>query len=401
MNKKLCTSCGACSFLSDGAISMIRNNKTFLPSNPQRIPLDNNLLKVINLVCPAKGYSIVNNAKDLFGKCSKYDYRIGVYQDFFSAKSNNEKTLKRASSGGIMTELAIFLLKKGIVDGVIATKFDYTHTSIKPITIIATTPEELYECQGSKYMPIPALTILNEVKKFNGKLAYIGTPCQIAALRNILRIDANLNQKIKYLIGNFCGGFRDLREQAFLVKLSKVKDVTHFQYRGGGQPGFMEISSQKEAWKYPYPDYSKLSGYMKKYRCRVCIDATAELADISCGDAWIPELSSQNWSMVIVRNSKLIPIMEEMSKSIITKLDISLEQLLKSQKGNLTSKKERFLSRNSLLRYLGQPLPIYDGGWNPKPNYNVFFEVKVVSHEIIKYVLFKLNLLSLFRKHVR
>lgn len=403
MNKKLCTSCGACCYLSKGKISMERTSKTYAPKIKKNVSsINQEDMEKIKKACPAKGYDILSTAKKLFENEEKYDYRIGYYQVFYALKSNNEKTLTKASSGGIMTEIAIYLLNEGIVNGVIATTFEYKDNIIIPKTIIAKTPEELYKCQGSKYMPIPSLSILSEVQKFEGKLAYVGTPCQIAALRKIQEIDTTIKEKIEYVIGNFCGGYRDLREQASLIKISKINPVNHFQYRGDGQPGYMVIANEKKQWKYPYPDYAKLTGYLKKYRCRVCIDATAELADLSCGDAWLPELKNRRWSISIIRNKTLVPILTEMiEKGIISRKDITLENILASQKGNLTSKKERFLSRRKLFSLFAFPFPTYDGGWSNKNTYSIIFEAKVYLSEILKFLLFKLNLLTIIRKDVK
>lgn len=392
---KLCTSCGACGFLAQGKIQYQKTQRTYLPNIIT--PLSSEEEELIEQVCPAKGYDIIRLA-DVF-KVENYDYRIGYYEKFCALKSTEEKIQAQASSGGVMTALPMYLLKKKIIDGVVATTYQYNGKEVLPQTFIVTKPEDLYKCQGSKYMPIPTLQVLKEVKAFQGKVAYIGTPCQIAAIRNIQQIDAVLKEKIVFCIGNFCGGFRDLREQKALINLSGIKDLTHFQYRGNGQPGYMRIVGDGKEWKYPYPNYGKLTGYLKKYRCRVCVDATAELADIACGDAWIPEFRNKGWSLVIIRNKDLLPIIEEMlSQGLLSKKSVTLEQLVASQRGNLTSKKERYLSRRKLFKLLRKPLPEYDGGWNEQCRYSMAFEAKVYCSEIFKYVMYKLHLLKYIRK---
>lgn len=392
---RLCTSCGACAYACHSKISFKRTQRTYTSISAH---LTEEELNEVMAVCPAKGYPIVQTAKNLFHETT-YDYRIGQYYTFGALKSNNTVIQQQASSGGVMTALPLYLLEKGFVDGVVATTYEYKGKIVTPKTIIATSLQELLACQGSKYMPVPALQILRQVKEFNGSVAYIGTPCQIAAIRNIQKTDEVLRNKIKFCIGNFCGGFRDLREQKALINLSGIKSLTHFQYRGNGQPGYMRIVGDEKEWKYPYPDYGKLTGYMKKYRCRVCVDATAELADIACGDAWIPEFRNKGWSLVIIRNKDLLPIVEEMvAQGLLSQQSVTLEQLVASQRGNLTSKKERYLSRRKLFKLLRKPLPEYDGGWNEQCRYSMAFEAKVYCSEIFKYVMYKLHLLKYIRK---
>ncbi len=397
MNKdsRLCTACGACGYLSHGKITYQRTARSYEPRANASLTADEQ--NDIERVCPAKGYDIIRLGKDF--KTADYDYRIGYYEQFFALKSTNERVCAQASSGGVMTTLPMVLLQKGLVDGVVATTYRYEGTLVEPETLIVTKAEDLYKCQGSKYMPIPTLQVLEKVKRFQGKVAYIGTPCQIAAIRNIQQDDAVLKEKIAYCIGNFCGGFRDLREQRALINKAGVTHLTHFQYRGNGQPGYMRIVGDGKEWKYPYPNYGKLTGYLKKYRCRVCVDATAELADIACGDAWIPEYRNKGWSLVIVRNKALLPVIEEMvSQGLLTKEAVTLDQLTASQRGNLTSKKERYLSWRKLFKLLRKPLPEYDGGWNEHCKYSTAFEAKVYCSEIFKYIMYKLHLLKFIRK---
>ena len=396
---ELCTSCGACSFLSDGAVAMCRTDKSYVPKCKEE--LSEQLAERISKVCPSKGYPIVSMGKELFADNS-YDYCIGYYHSFYAVKSNHQETLVHASSGGVMTELPRYILRNNFVQGVVCTTYKYEKDVVVPVTNIVTNPDELFKYQGSKYMPVPALASLNILKDFEGQVAYIGTPCQIAALRRLQAVSPMLREKVKYTIGNFCGGYRDLREQTDLIRLAGMHGakLTHFQYRGDGQPGYMRIEDEEgRTWRYEYPKYGKLTGYLKKYRCRVCIDATAELADISCGDAWIPEYRNKNWSIVIIRNKELQPIVDRMvEEKHLSRKDITLENILESQKQNITSKKHRFLSRQGLFKSLGWPVAEYDGGWNKDCPYKRMFELKVMLSEWTKFFAYKMGLLETFNK---
>ena len=173
-------------------------------------------------------------------------------------------------------------------------------------------------------------------------------------------------------------------------------NIEHFQHRGSGQPGKMKINSKSgDKWEYPYPDYSNLTGYMKYYRCRVCVDATAELADVSCGDAWLNKFINMggNWSIIIIRNKKLKKIFNDLVKNNeISYESITFDEVLKSQKGNLNSKKERYISRNNFLKIINKKTPKFDGGWNLIPSKSFFFEAKVYYSQLLIYYLEKIKL---------
>ena len=398
IKSNLCISCGACEYLTGKKVSLKYDKRKGICIPSPISALSDNEIRRIDSICPANGYPIVALGAQIH-QPDKYDYRIGYYHSFFAAKSRSKTILKKASSGGIMTSLAAFLLESKKVDGIIATKYSYDGEAIVPKSVIATSLEELLECQGSKYMPVPVFGILDSIKHFNGNLAFIGTPCQIAALRRLQRLYPEF-QNIKFTIGNFCGGFRDLRELGRLRAIAGLAHapIKHFQYRGDGQPGQMVIESDRKRWTYPYPDYARLTGYTKYYRCRNCVDATAELADASCGDAWLPRFindSDDAWSMIIVRNPHLEAIFQSMKDA--DRIDcetVSLEELIKSQRQNIESKKERFVSRAAFLKLLGKRMPEYGGGYNPSRTVGILFEAKVWLSQLYKSFLERVGLYS-------
>lgn len=396
----LCISCGMCTYLAPRKLVLKYNKHKGLYTPCLMDSLSDNEEYKIDNVCPAQGYPIVSMGKQIHNDVKLYDYRIGYYYSFVAARSLSDDIVRKASSGGIMTALAYYMLSSGLVEGVIATKYLYDNNGgIIPKTIVATSLQELLDCQGSKYMPVPIFDVLNTVKNYK-RLAFIGTPCQIATLRRLQNLSSEYNNII-YTIGNFCGGYRDLRELTRLKKIAGFgkEPITHFQYRGNGQPGQMVIEARNKRWTYPYPKYSKLTGNIKYYRCRVCIDATAELADVSCGDAWLPRFiqgSDKAWSIVIIRNRELSKIVEAMETNGLIKTEkILLDELIQAQKQNIISKKERFVSRIKFLRKIGKTnLPIYDGGYNPSQTTSVMFEAKVWFSQLYKVVLERLGLYS-------
>ena len=161
----------------------------------------------------------------------------------------------------------------------------------------------------------------------------------------------------------------------------------------------LEDSSGKQK-KLPYPNYARMTGVVKYLRCRLCVDATAELADFSCGDAWIPKYlkSGRAWSIVLARSNKAVSILNELeAKELITREQVSVEDIKSSQRGNLTSKKNRQKGRMKLYKLLGYKLPSFDGGYH-KNNEGLMLEFKVhVSHTIFS-ILERIGLYKMFSK---
>ena len=112
---------------------------------------------------------------------------LGPYKDLLLAHSTNYKVRHNATSGGVINSLIRFLLKEQIVDGVLMAGYDSTseiETSPQLITLdkICNLEENTRDF-SSRYVLTPVLTGLKSIHKEIKKLAVVGTPCQIQALK--------------------------------------------------------------------------------------------------------------------------------------------------------------------------------------------------------------------------
>ena len=355
ISKGYCLGCGLC--------HVVDQNCSILEKNGNLISSYNKKGKGHIVVCPAAGYDIVNLGKSIHS-AKKYNYELGWFNKLILVQSVDKSILRKASSGGAMTTIALYMLEKGYADGVICTKYSYTNpNSPRPITFIARTKEELLQAQGSKYCPTSPLSILGRLNK-DEKYVLIGTPCQIAGWQSYKKEFAP-SVNIVLTIANFCGGYRDYRELDYFVhKIAGYNSVRYFQHRGDGVPGYMKIIDENDnEWKYPYPEYAHFSPIEKNKRCVYCVDATGELADISCGDAWIDRIkkTGESWSTLILRNAKAEKLLKEIVENNSFRTgDISEEEVIQSQKLNITSKKYRQVKRIRLRTLLLGYVP----NWN-------------------------------------
>jgi coenzyme F420 hydrogenase subunit beta len=309
---------------------------------------------------------------------------LGHAHTYYAAHSNDPEILRNASSGGVMSQLAIALLDGQYVDRVLVTQFRYSQ-SPRAIGVLAGCRGEILKAQGSKYCPVDISNAIREIKHNNYRVAVLGTPCQIAGVREIQRHDASFREKIVITIGTFCGGAKNYNNLDSLAKRHGIAPsaVTLFQFRGSGQPGSMLIKDQLgKQVMVPYPEYVGHTGFSKHLRCHLCVDATGELADIACGDAWLPRFLNRDspWSLIIARNAKAADLIHHMAAdSLITTEHVSLDEIKDSQHENLTSKKLRQKSRRFLYRLLQISAPSFDGGYHDGPlslglELNVFFK---------------------------
>jgi coenzyme F420 hydrogenase subunit beta len=404
VNHRLCISCGACAGVSSRrAIDMTEHVSQGMILPEIRDPRACSGGGLEFDVCPGKGYPIMALSREWFPEAPHRDLDLGAWHAATAARSADKRLLANAASGGVMTGIAAHLLETGRVQGVVVSKPSYGAPGPRNQTYIAHSVEDLIASQGSKYCPVPAMSILPEIERHSGPVAYVGTPCQIAALRMYQEARPEMKDQVPFVIGNYCGGFRDLRETDTLIRRSgfRPEDVVAFRYRGDGQPGSMRIEDRSgRVVILPYPEYAQRTGFIKQKRCRFCVDATAELADFACGDAWIPRLleSGEPWSLVMTRSRAAQAVFEEMiERGKLDLAEVSIEEIKKSQYDNLRSKKTRQDARRRFYRPLGVTMPEFDGGY-PESASSLTLEFKVFLRHTLFGLAERLGLFPLLAK---
>ncbi|WP_126245704.1 Coenzyme F420 hydrogenase/dehydrogenase, beta subunit C-terminal domain [Chitinophaga rhizosphaerae] len=364
----LCISCGACFAAAPEYIVGMRldkNGRKFVPALPDR-NRDNALEQQLLSICPGKGYQIVQMGKENFPN-SGYSFELGRYAEAWAVHSTRQEILEKASSGGIMTELAIYMLENGIVDGVTATRFTYGEIEGPLVEMyIARNLPELMQSQGSKYAPTSINMLVDSCRKSGGKYFFVGLPCQVAALNLMMRLDPALREIFPYTMANFCGGYKDYSSLRYLVRKEGIipADVRHFQFRGEGQPGYMIIRNKdNQEVKRKYPEYLRDCPIPKEKRCVYCVDATGELADFSCGDAWLEKYrqTDKPWSIILLRSPRAQQLFGQIKgKGNILYEPVTEEEVIRSQRLNITSKKFRQYKRMFVSRMAGIRIPKWD-----------------------------------------
>ncbi|HBR02764.1 MAG TPA: hypothetical protein DD738_09140, partial [Ruminiclostridium sp.] len=219
----------------------------------------------------------------------------------YKGYSTDSRERELGSSGGLASAVACYLLKQGVVDGVIGIISERLNpTSFKPA--ILRTPEEVYSAFGSKYTLVPTNIIINEISKTTEKFLFIGLPCQIQGLQKAIEINTHLRDRIFMTISVFCGFNMERKATEFLIKKSKISDIKTLQYRSikNAETGFLITGCKGDEFFIDKHGYTLLNMFFSPERCWKCYDLTGEFADLSLGDAW--EL--KKGSRVIVRNEK-------------------------------------------------------------------------------------------------
>lgn len=356
----LCTHCGLCAGLVDG-IEMIETPYGPMPhATKKNIQISNEVWQA----CPGKGLNYAQLNKFVFGNLPK-SWLLGNYQSLAIGYATNPKIRRNGASGGVLTQVALHLLQSGKVNGVITLQMGKGKPwQAKPI--IATTAVQIKKGSQSVYAPVPMLKILKELKDFKGKVAFIGLPDQVSAIRQLQKLKHPVAKKIKYLIGPYVGTnmyFESIRSFLRSKGVNDVEQIKELKYRDGEWPGYLSITL-RDGRKFNLEKfyYNYLIPFFITKHSLLSVDFTNELTDISVGDAWNPKYEAQGegFSVVIGRTEQGQTILNKLNKDKKLILDpITQKEALRMHAHMIEFKKRGAFIRFWIRSKLGLKNPDY------------------------------------------
>ena len=345
-NIDICSGCGTC-------ISLCKNKALKIELNSERgvyypkVDISKcDDCSFCQKICPVSDGNIIKLSEKIFGR-KITDILVGNILGCYTGYSTSQRIRYESASGGLITQLLIFALERKLIDGALVTKMK-EGSPLRTESFIARTKDEILEASKSKYCPTPANVALIEILKRNGKYAVVGLPCHIRGIRRAELHNRELRERIVLHLGLFCHHTPNFWATEILLKRMNIKsdDVVKLDYRGGGWPGFMNIKLKngrnvsidlQSYWRFLGLDFFISRG------CLLCTDCLNELADISFGDAWLPEFSKDNMgtSMIVVRSNIGMKILKNAEFEGYIKLSkINVKKVIQSQLDTLYLKKK-------------------------------------------------------------
>ncbi len=283
----LCTGCGICQAVAGpDRIQVVKSSNGY--ERPVIVgDLDEATVETIFDICP--GARIEGLPTSEITPDTKIDTVWGPWLRMVRAWAGDEGVRFEGSTAGVLTALARFLLDDARVDFILHVKastreptFGERHLSF--------TGAQVLEAAGSRYGPAAPLIDVDQILARGQLFAFIGKPCDIAALRNLARHDARVNELVKYWLTPVCGGYMPPPSmEAFLKRAGIAPEaVTAFRYRGRGCPGPTRIETGEGAKEFHYLDLwgEDESAWHLPFRCKICPDGIGEAADIAAADSW-------------------------------------------------------------------------------------------------------------------
>lgn len=278
----LCAGCGLCaSVAGEQAIEMRLSAGGFLrPSQKQ--PLPPAAAAVIADACPGSRVEHAPAAKAAH-------VLWGPLVEVRAGHATDAELRRQGSSGGGISAIACWLLETGQIDFVAQIAVSDTDPLANELKL-SRSRAEIIAAAGSRYAPSAPLSGLSALLDRGERFAFVGKPCDVAALRRYARHDPRVDQLVVCMLSFMCAGVPSIKgTHELLRKLgADVQGLSTFRYRGDGWPGMARaVMDDGRVFETDYnSSWGTVLNKHLQFRCKICPDGTGEFADIVCADAW-------------------------------------------------------------------------------------------------------------------
>jgi coenzyme F420 hydrogenase subunit beta len=255
----------------------------------------------------------------------------------------------QGSSGGVLSAIATWLLETRRVSFVaqIAVSHD---DPLRNELQLSRDRAAVLRAAGSRYAPSSPLSELRELLERGEKFAFVGKPCDVAALRRYALHDSRVNTLVPVMMSFMCAGMPSIKgTHALLQQLGADRNVLQsFRYRGDGWPGMARaVTNDGKVYETDYnSSWGKVLGNYLQFRCKICADGTGEFSDITCADAWYgkdgyPDFAEREGrSLVLSRTATGEQIIKEaLAAGVVTLEALPVADIAQMQPYQATRKK--------------------------------------------------------------
>jgi coenzyme F420-reducing hydrogenase beta subunit len=219
---------------------------------------------------------------------------VGNYKSTHLTHASDLEVRRKAASGGATSALLIHGLSAGFFDGAVICKAILVEGKVRAHFEIATAADQVLSARGSKYVETRFLQeVIPLIRSFEGRVAVVGLPCDIAALRDRCQKEPELAKKVVLTFALVCGhnsktGLIDeITSRLEWETGQKLKDyrfrVGH--WRGQLEADFEDGTTISKPSKF-FNDYQNLFFFCER-KCMACTDHYGYHADITVGDVWL------------------------------------------------------------------------------------------------------------------
>ncbi len=348
----LCHRCGACvafcSSINYGALELDSEGR------PRYADRDKCIEGGLCYACCPQINELAQETKTMVGWLAP----IGRVADISIARATDPAIRSSATDGGAVTAVLVDLVQKGRIDMAVVAR------QVGPFqreSFLATTEEDIRSAAGFFFDTAYGMKSVSDyystfsrVAEFNSavskgvhRVAYVGPPCQIQAIRKMQTLSIYPSDSITVCLGLFCSGnfnFGDTQRR-------QIARIGGFQWEHVKKINIKEdLLVHLETGEVVSVLLDDLN-FIKRPACNFCADFAAEYADISFGGLGADE----GWTTVIARSPVGAKILSDSKDTAIEEnrqkagSDLASQALKKIRLWSEKKKKAAFANRKRLV----------------------------------------------------
>lgn len=355
ITRGICIGCGACSAATGEAVKVTLGRTRLYEAELEGVPEE--ALRVASRVCP---FSDESPNEDQLGAPHPdadmvHDTKLGTYSWTFAGRVADEEYLKGSSSGGLASWLTQRLVSADLVDSVVSVGRTAGAEGEELFRFGASENPAREDARKSQYYATTMADALAQVMQTPGRYAIVGVPCFIRAARALARENETFGTRVQYFVALVCGHFKT---HAFADSLAWQAGVhpndvqaVDFRVKDGARTANdydFAVKSRKTAETTQVPMRELLGGNwghsaFQPEACNFCDDVVGETADVSFGDAWLPEYTPYSFgtNVVVSRNRTIDALFRDAAESGELHLfEESADRVADSQAGGFRHRRE-------------------------------------------------------------
>lgn len=368
VERQMCSGCGICAYASPDRIEMVDaleyGRRPVVKGDEADPTLDDALA-----ACPGAGLTHTFDRSDA-ELIQELVPAWGPIYEVWEGYAADADLRYSGSSGGAASALALYGLEREGFAGVLhtAARKDVPYLNE---TVLSRSREEVLAATGSRYAPASPCDSLDLIEKAEAPCAFIGKPCDVAAVQQLRSRRPQLDAKLGITIGFFCAGAPSTQGTLDMLKGMGVEDlarVKEVRYRGRGWPGMAMVRYEDEGGEERVEEltYQQSWGELQRYRqwrCYVCADHVGEFADIAVGDPWYRpiEPGDPGRSLILARTKRGQEYLARAHAAGYLEMERAEPSILPRSQQNLLSARGSLWSRLITCRLFGAAAPRYRG----------------------------------------
>ena len=295
---------------------------------------------------------------------------LGPYRTILAARAGSEMAPAHYQGGGTASALMAFAMKSGRVKAAVLTRRE----GLTPVPEVVTDWTQVARLAGSKFMAAPTLAGLNAaVRQGQRDLGVVGTPCQMLAVAQMRMNPLGKPEHevpVALTVGLFCNWSLDTRQLIdLLVQKVDIADISGMDIPPP-PANTLVLETSRGPVEVSLNDIKPLI----PHTCFICLDMTAELADVSVG----MYEGRKGWNTLIVRSERGAQLVDDAVTAGFLATEAMSDEIVTHLSKAAVAKKERSL-RMLIQRQLINTRNETDDGTNDGPRAALRMSPEVVD----------------------